>query len=159
MLCSPLFEQTLTSRSIVCGYLFFGTFGVAFFAFSFFTNMVCTSEYVTDFITSSLKSASSTPFPQVIIMAKVLKSGGGNVQDHWNWGSRALFNFVRYRRVVEAVVQSAAIYSVASISLVVTIFLSPNIGYSACLCVFPPLIVRVSLSSARTRISLLTILV
>ncbi|TFK77683.1 hypothetical protein K466DRAFT_607836 [Polyporus arcularius HHB13444] len=40
----------------------------------------------------------------------------------------------------EAIVQSAAIYSTASIALVVTTFLSPNIGYVACLAIFPQLI-------------------
>ncbi len=60
----------------------------------------------------------------------------------WRFRSRVLFNLVRYRRVVEAIVQSAAIYSTASIALVVTSFLSPNIGYVACLSVFPQLIVR-----------------
>ncbi len=60
----------------------------------------------------------------------------------WRFRSRAWFNLVRYRRVVEAIVQSAAIYSTASIALVVTSFLSPNIGYVACLSVFPQLIVR-----------------
>ena len=49
---------------------------------------------------------------------------------------------MRYRRVFEAVIQSAAIYSMASISLLVTMFISPDVGLYACLNVFPPLIVR-----------------
>ncbi|KAM5539577.1 hypothetical protein V8D89_006686 [Ganoderma adspersum] len=89
-----------------------------FFAFSFFTNAL-----------------SST-----LIMWKVLRSESSEAQDHWRWHSRAIFNFVRYRRVFEAIIQSAAIYSAASISLLVTTFISPNIGLYACLCVFPPLI-------------------
>ncbi|EIW56942.1 uncharacterized protein TRAVEDRAFT_49753 [Trametes versicolor FP-101664 SS1] len=43
-------------------------------------------------------------------------------------------------KVVEAIVQSAAIYSLASIALLVTFFISPNIGFTACAGVFPPLI-------------------
>ena len=79
-----------------------------------------------------------------MIMTKVLKSGGGLIQDHWNWGSRALFNFVRYRRVVEAIVQSAAIYSVASILLAITSFTSPTVSFPACHSVFPSVIVSLS---------------
>ncbi|RPD58540.1 hypothetical protein L226DRAFT_147819 [Lentinus tigrinus ALCF2SS1-7] len=90
---------------------------LVFFSFSFFTNMLST----------------------VLIMARLLRSDK-LVHAHWQWHSRAWFNFVRYRRVVEAIVQSAAIYSTASIALVVTSFLSPNIGYVACLSIFPQLI-------------------
>ncbi|KAH9856119.1 hypothetical protein C2E23DRAFT_882246 [Lenzites betulinus] len=43
-------------------------------------------------------------------------------------------------RVVESLVQSAAIYSVASISLAVTSFLSPAIGFPACHSAFPSII-------------------
>ncbi|KAI0683667.1 hypothetical protein C8T65DRAFT_235247 [Cerioporus squamosus] len=92
---------------------------LVFFSFSFFTNMLAT----------------------VLIMWRLLKSDT-LVHAHWQWHSRAWFNLVRYRRVVEAIVQSAAIYSIASIALVVTSFLSPNIGYVACLAIFPQLIVR-----------------
>ena len=81
---------------------------------------------------------------QVLIMWRVLRQKGSEVQDHWDWHSLALFNFVRYRRVFAAIIQSAAIYSVASISLLVTTLISPNIGFYACLSVFPPLIVRLS---------------
>lgn len=91
-----------------------------------------------------------------MIMTKVLRSGGSLTQEHWKWGSRAIFNFVRYRRVFGAIIQSAAIYSVASISLLVTVFVSPNIAYPTCLDAFPPLIVRLSPLRSRTRISLLT---
>ncbi|KAI0655738.1 hypothetical protein C8Q70DRAFT_1057278 [Cubamyces menziesii] len=44
------------------------------------------------------------------------------------------------RRVVESVIQSAAIYSFASISFGVTSFLSPNIGFPVCHSLFPPVI-------------------
>ncbi|KAL1938115.1 hypothetical protein VTO73DRAFT_11944 [Trametes versicolor] len=42
--------------------------------------------------------------------------------------------------VVEAIVQSAAIYSMASISLIITNVESIDIGFEACLSIFPPLI-------------------
>ena len=76
----------------------------------------------------------------VLIMWRLLRSDM-LVHAHWQWHSRAWFNLVRYRRVFEAIVQSAAVYSTASIALVVTSFLSPNIGYVACLSIFSPLIV------------------
>ncbi|KAH9903272.1 hypothetical protein C8Q73DRAFT_45687 [Cubamyces lactineus] len=44
------------------------------------------------------------------------------------------------RKATEAIVQSAAIYSVASAALVISFFLSSNVGWTACLNVFPPLI-------------------
>ena len=47
-------------------------------------------------------------------------------------------------RVVESILQSAAIYSVASISLAVTSFLSPTVVFPACHSVFPSVIVSVS---------------
>ena len=50
-----------------------------------------------------------------------------------------------YRRFLEAIVQSAALYSTASIALVITTFLSPNIGYVICLSVFPQLVVSIFL--------------
>ena len=53
-----------------------------------------------------------------------------------------MFNLTRYRRLIEAIIESAAIYSLTSISLLVTSIVSPNIGYTACMCAFPPLIVR-----------------
>lgn len=51
------------------------------------------------------------------------------------------------RRVVESVIQSAAIYSVASISFGITSFLSPDIGFPICHSLFPPVIVSSLFSS------------
>ncbi|KAI0652918.1 hypothetical protein C8Q70DRAFT_690113 [Cubamyces menziesii] len=48
--------------------------------------------------------------------------------------------FALARTVAEAIVQSAAIYTVASTSLLVTYFVSPNVGYLSCLNIFPSLI-------------------
>ncbi|KAI0351208.1 hypothetical protein OH77DRAFT_1524274 [Trametes cingulata] len=45
-----------------------------------------------------------------------------------------------YQKVAEAIVQSAAVYSTASISLLITSFVSPHVGLAACLSVFPALI-------------------
>ncbi|KAM5539575.1 hypothetical protein V8D89_006684 [Ganoderma adspersum] len=106
---------------LVAGYCFAtlpGLMTIVFFAFSFFTNALSS----------------------VLIMWRVLRQKCSEVQDHWNWSSRVIFNLVRYRRVFEAIIQSAVIYSAASISLLVTMFVSPNIGFYACLSVFPPLI-------------------
>ncbi|TFK88127.1 hypothetical protein K466DRAFT_598915 [Polyporus arcularius HHB13444] len=90
---------------------------LVFFSFSFFTNMFCT----------------------VLIMWRLLQADKVLHAD-WRFRSRAWFNIVQYRRIVEAIIQSAAIYSTASIALVMTTFLSPNIGYVACLSVFPQII-------------------
>ncbi|KAJ2993435.1 hypothetical protein NUW54_g7720 [Trametes sanguinea] len=47
---------------------------------------------------------------------------------------------LKHRKVVEAILQSAAIYSAASIVLVITYFTSPTVGYNLCVGVFPSLI-------------------
>ncbi|KAI0753698.1 hypothetical protein C8Q74DRAFT_1373655 [Fomes fomentarius] len=88
---------------------------VAFYAFSFFTNMVAST----------------------LIMWRVLRT---TQETHWHWHSRTWFNLISYRRVLEALIQSAAVYSFASIALVITSFLSPNVAYHACLSVFSPFI-------------------
>ena len=53
--------------------------------------------------------------------------------------------FALARTVAEAIVQSAAVYTVASASLLITFFASPHVGYLACLDIFPSLIVSSSL--------------
>ena len=83
---------------------------------------------------------SLSPFFIAFIMYRVLRSSH-QVQAHWKWHSRTWFNLLNYRRVIQALIQSAAMYSLASISLIITFFLSPNIGYVACLSIFSPLIV------------------
>ena len=47
-------------------------------------------------------------------------------------------------KVIEATVQSTAIYSAAAVSLVITFVNSTSVGYPTCLNVFPALIVRLS---------------
>ncbi|CDO73382.1 hypothetical protein BN946_scf185013.g16 [Trametes cinnabarina] len=47
---------------------------------------------------------------------------------------------LKHRKVVEAILQSAAIYSAASIVLIITYFISPTVAYSACVGIFPSLI-------------------
>lgn len=49
------------------------------------------------------------------------------------------------RKVVEGMIQSAFLYSAASVVLVVTIFASAHVAYVACLNVFPALSVRPSI--------------
>ena len=45
-------------------------------------------------------------------------------------------------KVLEATVQSTAVYSAAAVSLVITFVNSTDVGYPTCLNVFPALIVR-----------------
>ncbi|RPD58533.1 hypothetical protein L226DRAFT_614682 [Lentinus tigrinus ALCF2SS1-7] len=54
--------------------------------------------------------------------------------------SRACFSLVRYRRVIEAILQSAEIYWTASISLTVMLFLGSSSYYISCLAISPHLI-------------------
>ncbi len=47
-------------------------------------------------------------------------------------------------KVIEATVQSTAIYSAATVSLVITFVNSTELGYPTCLNVFPALLVRLT---------------
>ncbi|KAL1938109.1 hypothetical protein VTO73DRAFT_11938 [Trametes versicolor] len=75
------------------------------------------------FLTNSLSTA--------LIMWRVLSGGANTVQ---------VARFTLYRRVITAIVQSAAVYSVASITLLVTVSVSPDSAYATCLTMFPPFI-------------------
>ncbi|KAI0776561.1 hypothetical protein BD413DRAFT_610180 [Trametes elegans] len=76
-----------------------------------------------------------------LIMKRILwpAHSTGHVRVHSTGSAGTKFKSVR-RRVVESVIQSAAIYSVASISFGVTSFLSPDIGFPVCHSFFPPVI-------------------
>ncbi|OJT07010.1 hypothetical protein TRAPUB_2140 [Trametes pubescens] len=76
------------------------------------------------FLTNSLSTA--------LIMWRVLAGGGANTAQ--------VARFTLYRRVITAIVQSAAVYSVASITLLVTVSVSPDSAYATCLTMFPPFI-------------------
>ncbi|OJT07005.1 hypothetical protein TRAPUB_2135 [Trametes pubescens] len=52
-----------------------------------------------------------------------------------------------FRKVTEAILQSAAIYSMASVTLIATLFISVDIGFVVCIGVFPSLL-RMARSSA-----------
>ncbi|OSD03870.1 hypothetical protein PYCCODRAFT_208175 [Trametes coccinea BRFM310] len=90
-----------------------------FFCFSFFTNIVCT----------------------VLIMWRTLRSAYGSAPPKLM--SRRFT--LKHRKVVEAILQSAAIYSAASVVLIITYFTSPTVGFNVCVGVFPSLIVSGSL--------------
>lgn len=49
--------------------------------------------------------------------------------------------FKLFCMVLEAIVQSAAIYSMASLALIITDLKSFYVGFNVCLSIFPPLIV------------------
>ncbi|KAI0776560.1 hypothetical protein BD413DRAFT_439493, partial [Trametes elegans] len=127
---------------VVLGYAtaFLGRFNVstqrttdcvnAFFVVSVVTNLVCTG----------------------LIVKRTLWSHGGAQS---RTACKSQLKTVRWR-VVESLVQSAAVYSIASISLAVTSFLSPSIGFPACHSAFPSVIgvvfllivIRISLNGA-----------
>ncbi|KAI0669073.1 hypothetical protein C8Q78DRAFT_993167 [Trametes maxima] len=84
------------------------------------------------FVLSVVTNVTST----ALIMKRILWSQA-SIREQRARGSQ--LKSVRWR-VVESLVQSAAIYSIASISLAVTSFLSPSIGFPACHSVFPSII-------------------
>ncbi|KAI0632675.1 hypothetical protein C8Q77DRAFT_835838 [Trametes polyzona] len=90
------------------------------------------------FILSVATNVTST----ALIMKRILwvrGSAHGQRGHRSRGGARSQRKTVQWR-VVESLVQSAAVYSVASISLAVTSFMSPAIGFPACHSVFPSII-------------------
>ncbi|KAI9061921.1 hypothetical protein FKP32DRAFT_1604624 [Trametes sanguinea] len=87
---------------------------VVFFSFSFFTNFLCTGLILWRTLRSSYGSAP----PKLVSRRFTLD----------------------FRKVIEALLQSAAVYSAASIALVATNFTSYHYGFLVCIGVFPSLI-------------------
>ena len=98
-----------------------------FFVTSFLTNTFCTGAYIR--IPWPLAFLTLCNARVAFIMRKVLLFS-------FKVGKNSLL-----RKVMEGIIQSAAVYSAASIVLVITVFESPYVGYLACLNVFPALIV------------------
>lgn len=119
---------------------------LAFFCLSFTSNVLCSGTLLGLFYTDA-RGALQRPsfmadFSSVLIIWRVFRNA-----DQYTPPSTRL---KRFGRVVEAIVQSAAIYSMASLSLIITNFESIDIGFEACLSIFPPLIVsarRISVAS------------
>ncbi|KAI0323923.1 hypothetical protein GY45DRAFT_499267 [Cubamyces sp. BRFM 1775] len=83
----------------------------------------------------SAASCLSSMLFTVLVMWRILSP------DCWAAAPPALSKrFDMARKAGEAIVQSAAVYCIASMALVLTYFLSRDNGWTACLNVFPPLI-------------------
>ncbi|OJT07007.1 hypothetical protein TRAPUB_2137 [Trametes pubescens] len=110
------FPAMLFLLNLLCGYLAlapgpgFAFIPLSFFLFSFLCNAVCSA----------------------LIMRRVLR----NMNQYTSLSARLEL----FRKVVEAIVQSAAIYSTASFPLGITLICSPTIGFDACIGVFSSLI-------------------
>ncbi|KAL1938112.1 hypothetical protein VTO73DRAFT_11941 [Trametes versicolor] len=110
------FPAMLFLLNLLCGYLAlapgpgFAFIPLSFFLFSFLCNAVCSA----------------------LIMRHVLR----NINQYTSLSARLQL----FRKVVEAIVQSAAIYSTASFALGITLICSPAIGFDACIGVFSSLI-------------------
>ncbi|KAI0324826.1 hypothetical protein GY45DRAFT_1375253 [Cubamyces sp. BRFM 1775] len=85
--------------------------------------------FVWSFVTNMMSSA--------LIIKRIFGSRGNTAQGQQS--SALQIKSVKWR-VVESLVQSAAIYSIGSVSLAVTSFVSPNVGFTACHSVFPSII-------------------
>ncbi|KAI9061915.1 hypothetical protein FKP32DRAFT_906658 [Trametes sanguinea] len=83
--------------------------------------------FVWSFMTNAIASG--------LIMRRILVAQG--YRD--NQLQRMQFRSMR-RRVIESLFQSAAIYSVGSISLAITAFISPDVGFTACHSIFSSII-------------------
>ncbi|KAI0364026.1 hypothetical protein BV20DRAFT_1057541 [Pilatotrama ljubarskyi] len=89
-----------------------------FLAFSFFTNVLCTGLILWRMISWWRLQSHTSGVP----------SGGMAVRQRM------------HQKVAEAIVQSAAVYSTASVSLVIMSIVSPYVGLTICLSLFPALI-------------------
>ncbi|KAI1795353.1 hypothetical protein LXA43DRAFT_38505 [Ganoderma leucocontextum] len=89
------------------------------------------------FVFSLLTNAASS----ALIMWRVLRTYHRDDDcEDGDWKTRARLNLVRYRPVFEAILQSAAVYSTASILLIATFLASPDVAYYTSLSIFSPLI-------------------
>ncbi|KAI0364025.1 hypothetical protein BV20DRAFT_1057540 [Pilatotrama ljubarskyi] len=95
-----------------------GFFSLFFLGFSFFTNLLSSGLIMWRMISWWRLQSRTSGVP----------SGGMAVRQRM------------YQKLAEAIVQSAAVYSTASVSLFITALFSPSVGLAACLSVFPPLI-------------------
>ena len=107
----------------------------AFFILSAVTNLLSTGTFV-DTYTAAVADRGAPAI--ALIMKRILTSSVGS----HDVIPRASCRGVKWR-VFESILQSAAIYSVASISLAATSFTSPTIAFPALHSVFPSVIVRV----------------
>ncbi|KAM5539319.1 hypothetical protein V8D89_007010 [Ganoderma adspersum] len=88
--------------------------------------------FIFSFLTNTTSSA--------LIMWRVLRTyHRDDACDDGDWKTRARLNLVRYRPVFGAILQSAAVYSTASLVLLVTYLTSPNVAYYTSLSIFSPL--------------------
>lgn len=115
----------------------------AFFLLSFTTNLLSTGKSDTCMDCSLL----TTTFAG-LIMRRILWSDIDVQGYHHN---AEPVRSVKWR-VFESILQSAAIYSVASLSLAVTAFVSPTIAFPALHSVFPSIIVSSILRPARREV-------
>ena len=120
-----------------------------FFVFSFFTNAASSgAPFLRNRAEPSLRRPADSWLvsPSALIMWRVLRTyhRDDDCEDA-DWKTRAKINLVRYRPVFEAILQSAAVYSTASLVLIVTFLTSPNVAYYTSLSIFSPLMVSLSL--------------
>ena len=112
---------------------------VAFYALSLIVNVICTGECLPSSTERFMLNARA-----VCILLKVVGISrdfhGVYLQGHK----------LKLWKVLEATVQSTAIYSAAAVSLVITFVNSTAVGYPTCLDVFPALIVRTARTLPRS---------
>ncbi|KAH9916581.1 uncharacterized protein BXZ73DRAFT_105774 [Epithele typhae] len=104
---------------VIAGLGTFPSAAAIFYIFSFFTNVVTS----------------------LLIAGRILLHDAvAIVHPSWSLRERACFNAARHRRVFEAIVESAGIFTLASVTLLITRFVSPKLGYLACMTAMSPLI-------------------
>ncbi|KAH9916580.1 uncharacterized protein BXZ73DRAFT_105773 [Epithele typhae] len=76
-----------------------------------------------------------------LITYRLLSATGGRfIHAHFSRRSRVSVNAIRYRRAFTIIIESAAIYSFASLGPFISFFTSPNTGYQVIACVMSPII-------------------
>ena len=135
-LCCP---PHCTNSGIGYASTFIGFLGfylsVAFYAMSFLINAICSSKLA---YPSPSSAVSHTQTTSVFILCRVVSLS----RQLGNTPLRVPLFRTTWWKVVEATLQSTAIYAAAAISLIVTFLDSTGSAYPTCLNVFPALIVR-----------------
>ena len=125
-----------------------GTLATVFFVTSFVNNMFCSSKSPAWARTSFLRKqrwqsryrpCRTLTSSSALIMWRILSPTLWPLGQHR--APAASKRLTMAWKAMDAILNSAAVYSIASISLVITLRLSPHIGFPACLNVFPSLLV------------------
>ncbi len=116
---------------------------IAFFSLSFSSNVLCSGTHPDLICTTFVKMAVQNSLLYITDLALALIMWRVFSKSSVNRYTPLSARLKLFRKVTEAILQSAAIYSMASVTLIATLFISVDIGFVVCIGVFPSLIVSI----------------